>query len=338
MSANANVLVMKAHNIELVRQTLKALREATRAQIAAASGLSTVTVGTILQLLEEEGAATVAGQAASLGGRAARLFRFNPNHAHVLVLCMHEEAGQDILHLRVANLYGEVVHGEDAPLVDIGMRSLEPAIERLLARYPSIRAVGLGLPGVELHGRVLLADYAALVGAEMVAHYRERFGLPLIVENDVNAACVGYCRRHGLAAEAATLYLYFPQKYPPGGGICIDGKLYKGFSNFAGEVAGMPLGIDWRDPALYGSPARFAQAAATLIAAAAMLLNPAGVVLYGAFLTDALLHQIEQRVAAELPPGARPRLLRADDFTLDYQHGMVSQTLALLERPTPVIG
>lgn len=333
MGVNVNALVMKEHNTNLVRRTLKEMRTGTRAQIAEATGLSTVTVATILQHLEDERAVTEVGNVASMGGRPAQVFRFNPEHAHVLVLFMNEEAGQDVLHVGVTNLYGEVVHAEDAPLVDIGVRSFEPAIRRLLVEYPTIRAIGFGLPGVELNGRLLLADYHALAGMDYVAHYRERFGLPLIVENDVNAACVGYCRRNGIDSEAAILYLYFPQKYPPGGGICIDGRLYKGFSNFAGEVAGMPLGINWRDQTLYTSPGRFVEAAAKLIAAASMLLNPRSVVLYGAFLTDEHLHEIEQHCIANLPYDSIPRLLRAEDFTLDYQHGMVYETLALLEQP-----
>lgn len=331
MNSSANALVMKEININLVRRTLKLMQEATRHQIAEATGLSTVTIATILQKLIDEQMVFDAGLVASMGGRPAQLFRFNENHSHVLVLFTHEQDGLDILYVRVANLNGVCVYSVDVPLTDINLHTFEPYIDAALQEHGTIRAVGFGLPGVELDGKVVLADYPALTGTAFLTHYQERYQLPLIFENDVNAACVGYCKRNQIESEAATLYLYFPQKYAPGGGIYINGGLYKGYSNYAGEVAGMPLGIDWHDPTLYTSSERICEAIATLIAAISMLLNPHSVILYGAFLTNAHLHTIEQKCASRLPANSIPRLSLAADFTLDYQDGIIEKTLALLE-------
>jgi len=49
----------------------------------------------------------------------------------------------------------------------------------------------------------------------------------VIFENDVNAASVGYCKRNQNESDTALIYLYFPQKYPPGGGIYINGNSTK---------------------------------------------------------------------------------------------------------------
>lgn len=336
MSVSANALVMKEININLVRRTLKEKREATKQQIAEATGLSTVTVATILNQLTEEDLVIDVGSVASAGGRPAQLFRFNENHSHVLVLFTHEQAGEDMLYVRVANLNGVSVYEVDTPLAEIDLHTFEPYIDAALQEYATIRAVGFGLPGVEFGGQVLGGDYPALTGTAFLTHYQERYHLPMIFENDVNAASVGYCRRHQIASEAATVYLYFPQKYPPGGGIYINGKLYRGYSNYAGEVAGMPLGINWYDPTLYTSPARICEAIAILIEAISLLLNPQSVILYGAFLTDTHLDDIRQRCAARQPAKSIPRIALADDFTLDYQNGIIEETLALLEPQFPI--
>lgn len=336
MSSSANALVMKEINTNLVRRTLKLKREATKMQIAAATGLSTVTVATILQKLIEDNMAFDAGSVASLGGRPAQLFRFNENHAHVLVLFTHQHADRDMLYIRVANLSGECVYASDRALNDIHLHSFEEAVEAALQEYPSIRALGFGLPGIELGGKVLGADYPALTDTAFVDHYQQRYHLPVIIENDVNAASVGYCRRHHIESEAATLYLYFPQKYPPGGGIYISGQIYKGFSHYAGEVAGMPLGIDWHDASLYESPERVCEAIATLIVVSSMLLNPQNVILYGTFLSDEHLHAIQRRCATRQPFNSLPQITLATDFALDYQNGIIEQTLALLEPQIPI--
>lgn len=336
MTINANALVMKEININLVHRALQRKGEATKQQISELTGLSTVTVATALQRLIEAHVAFDDGLVASMGGRPAQLFRFNENHSHVLVLFTHEQDGMDMLHVRVANMNRECVYAQDIPLQDIDLHSFEPYIDAALREYASIRAIGFGLPGVELEGRIVVMDYPALAGTAFLDHYRTRYQLPVIVENDVNAASIGYCRRHPVALQGPAIYLYFPQKYPPGGGIYIDGRLYKGYSNYAGEVAGMPLGIDWHDPALYTSMARSCEAIATLIGAVSLLLNPQCVILYGAFLTEDHLREIEGRCMARQPAHSMPQISLADDFTRDYQHGIVEEALALLEPQMPV--
>ncbi len=336
MSTGANALVIKQINVQLVRRALKQLGDATKQQLAEATGLSTVTVGTVLQRLVEEGSALDVGLAASMGGRPAQLFRYNAAYAHALVLFPQAQDGLDLLRVRVVNLCGAVVYHADLPLAEVELATFEPHIEAALRAFPTIRAIGFGLPGVEWGGNLLAADYPALAGTAFRAHYRERFGLPVVVHNDVNAACVGYCRRHAVGAETAAVYLYFPQKYPPGGGIYLEGKLYQGAGSYAGEVAGMPLGIDWRDATLYESPERVGAAIATLIAAISFLLNPERVILSGPFLGEEELRMIKERCAAHQPAGSIPQLALAADFALDYFTGLAAEALALLEPPAPI--
>jgi hypothetical protein len=330
MSISANALVMKEININLVRRTLKALKQATKHQIAEATGLSTVTVATLLQELVEHHEAFEAGFAASIGGRPARLFRFNENHAHVLILFTHEREGLDMLHARVVNLFGIALYERDTPLAAIDLRAFEPYIDLAMQEYPSIRAIGFGLPGVVLNGKFIAGDYPELVGAELLAHYQKRYQVPILFENDVNAASVGYSKRTGI--DAATLvYLYFPQKYPPGAGIVIDGKLRKGSSNFAGEIGSLPFGVNWYDPDLYTSLERVTDAIAQLTIIVSSLLNPHRLILFGAFLTLSHLERIRQQCTLRLSPHAIPAIRLTEDFTLDYQTGMIEETLALLE-------
>lgn len=331
MNVSGNALVMKEMNINLVRRTLKAQQQATKHQIAEATGLSTVTIGTILQKLVEDHIVFEVGLVASMGGRPAQQFRFNENYAHVLVLFTHEQNGLDRLYLRVVDLFGTCIHELDTPLADIHLRAFESHIDAVIEQYSAIRAIGFGLPGVELEGKILLSDYPALVGTAFLEHYRERYQLPVLFENDVNAACVGYCKRNRIVAEAAVVYLYFPQKYPPGGGIYINGKLYKGNSHYAGEVALLPLDVDWRSPELYITFERICDAVAKVIVSTSSLLNPHRVVLYGEFFTTDHLTVIQQKCAVLLPANSIPAVGLAHDFTLDYQEGMIEETLALLE-------
>ena len=118
MDSGANAGVIKELNTILVRKALKTARRATRQQLAEATGLSSMTVGTVLGALAQNGVALEAELLSSQGGRPARRYRFNENRAQALVLFPHEEGGRDILHLRVANLFGECIHSEDKEIGD----------------------------------------------------------------------------------------------------------------------------------------------------------------------------------------------------------------------------
>ena len=331
MNLSGNALKMREVNTNLVRTSLKTRQQATKQQISELSGLSTVTVATIIQELLESGEIFEVDQAPSSGGRPPHQYRFNENYAHVLTLFTHEHKGQDLLHIRVANLYGECVKTRDVVLEDIRLESFIPWVDACLREFPSIRAIGLGLPGLEVKGTIVVLDYPALVGERLSEFYAKRYNLPVFFENDVNAAAAGYCKRKALQSEAAVIYAYFPKRYAPGAGIVLDGKIYKGFSNYAGEISSLPFGINWLDPLLYQSPEQFCPAIANVIIAMSSLLNPHSVVLHGSFLSSIMIEMIHEIVREELPLTSIPQIFLSKDFTLDFEVGMISETLAHLE-------
>lgn len=331
MNLSGNALVMKEVNINLVRRTLKAKIEATKQQLAQETGLSLVTVGTVLQQLVQNGEVFDADMVASSGGRPAHRFRFNENYAHALIVFTQEHNELATAYLRVVNLFGDSICGQNVELEDVTMECFEPYIESLLIQYPTIRAIGFGLPGVEFEGRMIVTDHPGLIGKPIVGHYSELYELPVLVENDVNAAVIGFCRRRQVACEAAALYLYFPGKSPPGSGIYIDGKLYKGNGGFAGEVASVPLGIDWCDTALYDDFEKCCDATARLIVSICSIINPYTIIMHASFITPEHIEGIAKRCAEQLPKGVVPTLGISQNFLQDYQYGMAFETLALLE-------
>ena len=151
-----------------------------------------------------------------------------------------------------------------------------------------------------------------------------------LFENDVNAAAVGFAQQHPPAKLETIAYLYFPQKYPPGAGLLIEGKLFRGKAHYSGEVSCLPLGIDWIDPELYRSVENSTLAVARVIASLSAVLNPHRVVLQAEFLSDRHLADIRAYCARQLPEAARPELAISTSFTDDLQAGIVSLTLGQL--------
>jgi len=51
---------------------------------------------------------------------------------------------------------GSCLHEIDTSLADINLHSFEPYIDAAIEAYPTIQAIGFGLPGIELEGKILL--------------------------------------------------------------------------------------------------------------------------------------------------------------------------------------
>lgn len=326
-----NALVIREVNSNLVRQVLKERGQATKREIAESCGLSVVTVGTVLQSLEEQNEVLPGGLLSSSGGRPAQQYIYNDEYALALILFTHEEREAIYIHRTVVTLTGRKLLGDSVEVPRVDLAALESVIERSMQSYPSIQAIGLGLPGAEADGTLAASDYEALRGVKVAEHFRERYGKPVVIENDVNAAVIGYCRRMK-EESASVVYLYFPDRFPPGAGIFIGGKLYKGSRGFAGEVAGLPLGIPWGDAGLMSSFDALTDAIARLGIAVSSVLNPDIVVLYGSFLGGEHLEAVRHLCRIRLPEPAVPKMCLSEDFAADYIQGMIVQTLGTLEQ------
>lgn len=330
MESPVHPLVMKERNLQLVRRTLRLVREATRQQLATATGLSTVTVGSLLQELMFRDEVREGSLVPSAGGRPSVLYRFHPGRAHVLAVFTRETRGVDTLYLRVADLFGQIIAAEESPL-QRGVASLEEPVAQMLKRHPSVRAVGFGVPGTVENGVHTVSDYPEWAGLPIVDHFSRVFGLPVCAENDVNAAAAGYGRRNPSAPGMTLVYLYFPRKYPAGSGILIDGQVHRGRSGWGGEVAYLPLDIPWGDPSLFDDVGRGSLLVAKVVSTVSAVLNPHQVVLQGEFLTPDYLEAVDLGCRRLLPATLVPEIDLSADFTADYQDGLVALTLDLLE-------
>lgn len=329
-SMSGNSLLMKEVNTNIVRNALKIQRQATKQKLAELTGLSTVTIGSILMQLTKLNEVYENDLIPSKGGRPAHRFCYNSEFRHVLILYTHEFHGQDRLYIHVVNLLGESIHNEEAPLENVTLNSFQPAIQRLIEQFPTIKAIGFGMPGSEYNEVIKFHDYEKLNGTRFSEYYRNLFHLPVAFENDVNAAVIGYCQTHTLETSDTTVYVYFPEKYPPGAGIYINDSLYKGFSNFEGEIKYIPLSVDW-NTLDYHSFSDTCNALVKLTAAITCMFNPKRLVLAGDFITVPHIEYLRNNCENLFPGAFMPQLIMSESFHQDYKKGVIKYTLDLLE-------
>ena len=141
---------------------------------------------------------------------------------------------------------------ECEPLPTPAFKGPKPLLKELAARvtalrkkYKGIAAVGMGVPGFADITRGYVHELSNVPGwnrVEVGKILREDTGLPSFVENDANAMCYAEFL-HG-AGKGAVNMIAVTLGTGVGGGLVLNGALYRGTNYGAGEVGQM--GIDYR--------------------------------------------------------------------------------------------
>jgi glucokinase len=149
------------------------------------------------------------------------------------------DLGGTNLRVAVVDAAGTILDEEHSPtpkdwpsLVD----ALADAVGQFLKDDDEIGAVGMGAAGlVDREGTVHYApNIPMLVDAPLGGELATRLAVPVIVDNDANVAAWGeVC--HG-AAKGARDALVITLGTGVGGGIVLDGRIYRGAHGFAAEV------------------------------------------------------------------------------------------------------
>lgn len=324
--ANANL--MKEININNVRQVMKQVETATKPQLASLTKLSVVTVNSLVKELCELGELYEDETIPSNGGRPALTYRYNYDFSLALVIYMNDKQGQDVITATVINLENTILLKEEHTLPEFDQTEFLGIIEPILAQYPSIKGIGIGIPGQTVNGEITVSSHQQLKGVRMVEEIEARFGLPVMVENDVNAAVSGYCSQQEIDEGNSVIGMYFPTHYPPGMGIYLNGKVVKGKNGMAGEIKFLPLEIDWYSPM---KPDVFAERVYQMIHTVNAILAPDRVVVYQSQVeAETFIRGWESYRAGQLMP-VFPEVIINESFQEHFEAGMRWLTLKELE-------
>jgi glucokinase len=121
--------------------------------------------------------------------------------------------------------------------------SLERVVEQV-AGGTAPAAVGFGLPSQidQRHGRVLDSTNVPLEDIDFKSEMGRRLGVPVTIDNDANAACLAEARIG--AARDAKHVVMLTLGTGVGGGLVLDGELYRGSYGTAGELGHMSIDED----------------------------------------------------------------------------------------------
>ena len=329
---NAGPGLLRQANLSEIRSFLRERGTATRAEIAEGTRISTTTVRALLRELLEDGEMESVGRDASSGGRRAERYALRRDRYYGAAVCIAEGR----MHGLLVDVFGQVVETSllDAP-EGAWTRPVFDFLDGVSARR-EIRAVGIGAPGVP-DGDGFLRKRAreeALYRVDIGRAVRERYGLPVVLENDLIATTLGFGRCYAREfpredpERANMAYLYFS-----GGcvraGFLVGGRIARGFNRFAGELGLVPM-LDERPldewMAEPMDDARYAARVTHVVGWICGVLNPQYVALGGPGLRRDCVAAVGEGLSALLPGRMQAEILCADDRWHDYDDGMAYLT------------
>jgi glucokinase-like ROK family protein len=240
---------IRKHNASLVLNQLRLHAPLARADLAKRVGLNRSTISSIMTRLLEEKLVMETELRADKIGRPGLLLELNPEGGCAIGV----EIGVDFVRVVLTNFVATVLwrrrllisDGESQDMyLHIAEEMIRQALRRAKEQGLRVLGIGLGVPGMVdvAAGELRYAPTLRWHNVDFGRRWEERFQLPVVVENNANAAALAEYY-FGEAREAPS-FIYLNASAGLGCGIVIDGRLFRGRSGFAGEVGHMMLDPD----------------------------------------------------------------------------------------------
>ncbi|WP_298825565.1 ROK family transcriptional regulator [uncultured Planococcus sp.] len=235
---------MKSVNKSTILNKIRKEGPISRAQIARETSLTPPTVSSSVKELIEQKIVEESDFGQSQGGRKPTMLVIN-NQAFSII---GVDAGPESIECIVADLAGKVLKRSETKLqlpiagqefIDV----LKDCIEEVLETKDPVIGIGVAMHGVVdvAAGTSLYAPNLGLSNIPIKEELEKAFGLEVKVENDARAMALGeyWFGNHGEVESMLAVNV----GSGVGAGLIIDGKLYHGSSDIAGEIGHMTIDL-----------------------------------------------------------------------------------------------
>ncbi len=228
-------------NSSLVLNALRLHAPISRAELASITKLNRSTISNIVNVLIEDGLVLETETMESKIGRPGIALTLKPDGGAIIGVEIGVGFISVILTDFVANIIWrelteynptksqiEIIH-EAETLIDKAISFAEEKKLRLIG-------IGLGVPGLVnvQKGELLFAPNLGWQNVPLRLMWNQRFKLPLYVENEANLGALG--EYYFGVGRNVDNFIFLSSGVGLGGGIIINGNLFKGGRGFAGEI------------------------------------------------------------------------------------------------------
>lgn len=228
-------------NRSVVLNNLRLHAPVSRAQLANITGLTRGTISNITNSLIAEGLVFEDRLQNSIIGRPSILLQLCPQGGAVIGV----EIGVDYISILLTNFVAETLWKNRIPIsaaqsqTDI-LQQAEKNIEQALtiAKQHDLRplGIGVGLPGLvnSRQGSLIIAPNLHWKDLPLRLMWNQRFQLPIYIENEANLSTLG--EYYFGVAKNVENFICLTSGIGLGGGIMINGRLFRGSHGYGGEI------------------------------------------------------------------------------------------------------
>jgi glucokinase-like ROK family protein len=233
-------------NLSIILNCLRETSPLSRAKMAEITGLNKTTVSSLVRELTARQFVREIGFGSSEGGRPAVMLELNPDAGCIIGM----EIGVDFILAILTDFKAQVLwrHREDTNLAKgqeaILAKALDIVRQALTvgeSTHSPVLGIGIGIPGLVdvSSGTLLFAPNLKWHDVPLRQVFSQEFDVPVFVDNEANVAALG--ERYFGAAQGSKDFIYLSIGVGLGGGIVLDGQLYRGIGGYAGEIGHMTI-------------------------------------------------------------------------------------------------
>jgi glucokinase-like ROK family protein len=228
-------------NRSLILNTLRLHAPVSRAQVANFTGLTRGTVSNIVNALIDDGLVFEDKLEDSKIGRPSILLGLRPDGGAVVGV----EVGVDFISVLLTNFVADTlweIREKTSPsqsqteIINQAEQYIDQALS--IAKEQELRplGIGVGLPGLvnTRQGNLIIAPNLHWANVPLRLIWNQRFHLPVYIENEANLAALG--EYYFGVARNVDNFICLTSGIGLGGGIMIDGRLFRGGYGYGGEI------------------------------------------------------------------------------------------------------
>lgn len=228
-------------NRSLILNTLRLHAPTSRAQVANITGLTRGTVSNIVNVLIEDGLVFEDKLEDSKIGRPSILLGLKSDGGAVVGV----EIGVNFISVLLTNFVAETLwkirettspSQSQTEIISQAEKHIDQALS--MAKENGLRplGIGVGVPGLvnTRQGNLIIAPNLHWTNVPLRLIWNQRFHLPIYIENEANLAALG--EYYFGVARNVDNFISLTSDIGLGGGIMIDGRLFRGGRGYGGEI------------------------------------------------------------------------------------------------------
>lgn len=237
---------IKETNRKKIIKLLLEKNEITKLDISRELDISITTVSTNISELKEIGVVEDVRSLESTGGRKAMAIKLNENCKYGLGIALTpRHIKLSLINLRSENIELFRIRHDNSSIeeiIDIVNSSIQSILEKNDVKYDQLLGIGISIPGtVDTENGIIKNCYLLNVKDFNIKEKFEYLNVPIYIDNEANlSAYYEYLNKKDIVDNL----LYVSITDGLGLGIIINGKIYRGSNNSAGEMGHMKINLN----------------------------------------------------------------------------------------------